>query len=357
MAERTYWAGIDSGGDTSRLSVVDGELRPQLDVTLPSRDDAVVAALAPFARDEIREIAMEATATSIPLARPLRDLGFRVTIYEGRQVSRYLKVRRNKTDENDARGLAELARLQLPSMRAVHLKSPDVQRLRVKLKVRRKITIQRLQLENMMRAIFRLHGGKLSGSQSKLGLAANVSTALAEVRARAAIDLEPDIMPLLELATALRRTGTLLDEQFAAIARKIPACALFLSIPGVGPVCAISFYTAVEDPWRFKRPEDIGAYFGLTPRIQQSGSSLKHGRISKMGSSLTRAHLVNSATVIMRGNMDPIPLRTWALSLASRASAAKARVALARRLAVIMLAMWKNCTSFDETLPAARGAA
>ncbi len=352
MAHTFFWAGLDTGADTSRLSLIDEDLQPVLDVTLPSTPAAVAEALSAFDRSQIREIAAEATSASIHLARILRDQGYRIILYEVRQVSRYLRLRSNKTDNNDARGLAELAKLQLPSVKAVHLKSPDVQRLRLKLQLRRKMTVQRLQIENMAGAIFRLHGGKLISSRSKNGFGRNIGAALDEVRARIDVDLAPDVMPLLELSTTLRRIGRSLDDEFAAIAEDIPACALFLTIPGVGPICAVSFYTALEDPWRFDPVVAVGAYLGLTPRVLQSGSSLMHRRISKMGSNLTRSHLVNSATVMMRGKMELTSLKGWALSLAGRTGYRKARVALARRLAVIMLAMWRSGTSFDKNLPA-----
>ena len=351
VVRESLWAGLDTGAETSRLCVINGELAPVLDATLNSTAEEIIAALAP-SRAHIVEIAAEATSSSIPLARGLRDAGYRVILYEAWQVSRYLRVRRNKTDNNDARGLAELAKLQLPSMRPVYLKSLEAQRLRAKLQFRHKLLRQRLTCENMMRSLIRLHGGgKVKPGHVAWTVERNVRAALDTVRGETGIDLSDDVLPLLDLAVAIRHFVERLDKDFVALARAHPVCSRFLQIPGVGPICAISFYTAVEDPFRFAHAADIGPYLGLTPKVRQSGTSRRHGHISKLGNLLTRSHLVMAATILMQDKMDDMPLKAWALSLAERAGSGKARVALARRLAVIMLAMWKNGSEFDEMLP------
>jgi len=357
MAGRSLWAGLDTGADTSRLCVIDEALAPVLDTTIASAPDAILDALVPLGSAHIVEIAVEASDCAIPLARGLRDTGYRVILYEARQVSRYLRIRRNKTDDNDARGLAELAKLQLPSMRPVYLKSPDTQRLRAKLQFRQKLLRQRVTCENMIRALIRLHGGKVKSGRVAWTVERNVRAGLDALRSQSGIDLSDDILPLLSLTMAIRQFVERLDKEFLTIARAHPVCSRFLRIGGVGPICAISFYTAIEDPFRFVRAADIGPYLGLTPRILQSGTSLRHGRISKFGNLLTRSHLVLAATVAMQGETDGTPLKTWALALADRAGRGKARVALARRLAVIMLAMWKSGTAFDAMLPSPRAGA
>jgi transposase len=143
-----------------------------------------------------------------------------------------------------------------------------------------------------------------------------------------------------------------MDEEISALVTHNPVCLRFMEIPGIGPLSAISFYSAIEDPWRFSDPSDVGAYLGLTPKVSQSGVSLRHGRISRMGSTLTRAHLVNSASVMFAGRIKDCPLKQWGLAVAARAGTAKARIAVARRLAVIMLAIWKSGRKYDSALTA-----
>jgi len=357
VAGQSLWGGLDTGGDTSRLCIVDDELGPLLDVTLNSSASAILTALAPYPRSSLVEIAAEASDCSIPLIRALSDAGYRAVMYDACQISRYLRMRRNKTDNNDARGIAELAKLQLPSMRAVYLKSPETQRLRAKLQFRNKLLGQRVLYENMVRSLLQLHGSKLTAGRSALTIERHVHEALEALWSSARIDLSDNVLPLLDLTMAVRRYVERIDAELLAFARAHPVCSRFMRIPGIGPVCAISFYTAVEDPFRFAHAAGVGPYLGLAPKVMQSGGTLRHGRISRRGNSLTRSHLVIAATVMMRDNMQVTPLKAWALGLAARAGRGKARVALARRLAVIMLAMWKNDTHFDEMLPSPKGSA
>jgi len=354
MSKRSVWAGLDTGADFSRLSVIDEDLSQVLEETCPS-DPAQVAAILRALEDvSIEDVVVEATTTSIHLARGLRDHGFRVSIFHTAQVSRFLRLRHNKTDANDARGLAELAKLRLPSLRPVHLKSPDIQRMRSKLQYRHQLLIQRLACEGMIRSMFRLQGGRLKGSQSSRQLVRNVLAEIDRLKDDQNTDLADDIVPLLELAVSIRRYLERIDADLDAWARSNRVCAMLLEIPGVGPLTAVSFYTAIEDPWRFEAATDVGAYLGLTPLVSQSGTTLHNGRISKKGSKLTRTHLVSAATVMFAGQIKDCPLKQWGIALAARAGKAKARIAVARRLAVIMLAIWKSGRPYDGALAAPR---
>lgn len=343
------WGGLDAGADHSRLCLIDDQLQPVLDLTVPSDVGAMLSALEEYGPEGVQSIVVETTAVGTHLVRGLRAAGYTVTIYQAGQVSRYLRIRRNKTDNNDARGLAELARLGLPSLGKVHLKSPEIQRMRTKLQFRHRLTFQRVACEGMIRSLIRLHGGRLKSSQSAHAIVRNVTEELDRL-ITARIDLAPDVRPLLGLAVEMRRYLEAVDKEIAQWVADNPVCASFLDIPGVGPLCAASFYTAVENPDRFARASDVGPYLGLTPKVSQSGESLRHGRISKMGSKLTRTHLVNSASIIFAGRIKDHPLKAWGLRVAERAGVAKARVAVARRMAVTMLAMWKSDRRYDADL-------
>jgi len=355
-ASSSLWGGLDAGADHSRLCLIDDQLSPVADVTLASDADAIVRVLASHEHSRIENIAIETTAAAAHMVRGLRDSGYRVTLYQAGQVSRYLRMRRNKTDNNDARGLAELAKLRLPSMRGVHLKSPEIQRWRSKLQMRHRITFQRVACEGMIRSLIRLHGGRLKPSSSASVLQRNVAEAIEQIKEAAGVDLAPDLAPLITLAIEMRRYLDSVDDEIARWAEAHPICSRFLAVPGVGPLCAVSFYTAVEDADRFSRAADVGPYLGLTPKVMQSGGSLRHGRISKLGNQLTRTHLFNAASVIFMGRVKDQPLKRWGQGIAERAGGRKARVALARRLAVIMLAMWKSGTDYQADLPAPREA-
>lgn len=354
MKRKSLWGGLDAGMDHSRLCLINEQLEPVLDVTLPSRVDAIHEALSAFSKVRIEDIAFETSAPALRLVRGLREAGYTATLYDAWKVSRYLRIRRNKTDNNDARGLAELAKLRLPSLASVHLKSPEIQRLRTKLQFRHKLTVQRVACEGMIRSLIGMHGGRLKSSYSAAALDRNVRDELSRLRGLDGADLSADLLPLLKLAISMRVYLERVDAEFSKWANTHPVCSRFLKIPGVGPICAVSFFTAIEDPDRFRTATDVGPYLGLTPMVLQSGGSLRHAGISKRGSKLTRSHLVNSATVILGPRTEDHPLKAWGLSLAERAGRGKARVAVARRLAITMLAMWKNGSSYDAALSAAK---
>lgn len=119
-----------------------------------------------------------------------------------------------------------------------------------------------------------------------------------------------------------------------------------MEIPGVGTITAPSFYSAIEDPSRFNRVEDVAAYLGLTPRVHQSGESLSHGGVSKMGNQMTRTHLVSAATVMLSNTKAFSTLKDWGQKLSKRIGFNKAKVALARKLAIVMLSIWRDGTHF-----------
>jgi len=350
MPKQALWAGLDTGEETSRLSVVDATLEPVLEETLPSRPEVIADALRALGDVIIEAIALEGTGASHHIARGLRDRGFPVSLFHATHVSRYLRMSRNKTDKNDARGLAALAKLNLPSVKRVHLKSQEIQRLRAQLQFRHRLTVQRMACEGMIRSLIRLNGGWLKPSSTSALLVRHVTEAVARLREEQGIEVGVEIEALLNLAASMRRFLERVERELADWARCSPVCSRLLEIPGVGPVTAISFYTAVEDPWRFQDSSDVGAYLGLAPRVLQSGTSLQHGRISKMGDGLTRAHLVSAATSLFVGRAKDSPLRRWGLSLAARVGTRRAAVATARRLSVIMLGVWRSGGGYDYRL-------
>jgi transposase len=205
----------------------------------------------------------------------------------------------------------------------------------------------------MIRALIRLNGGRASSSLSAVTFKRNVEIALEQLRVELDVDLSDDILPLLELALGLRTFLDSLGDRLTQWARKHPVCSRLMDIPGVGPICAISFYSAIEDPTRFEKAIDVGPYLGLTPLVVQSGKTLRHSHISKRGNKLTRSHLTLAASSIIN-RCGPSPLKAWAQALAERAGPGKARVALARKLAVRMLAIWKSGQRYDPTYEARR---
>jgi Transposase and inactivated derivatives len=192
---------------------------------------------------------------------------------------------------------------------------------------------------------FGLNGGKLKASYSAASLQRNVNDELKRLRKREKVDLSEEIVPLLALSKATRAYIEVLDERLSKRAKEDPVCRRFLEIPGVGPITALAFFSAIDDPHRFRRNADIGAYFGLVPRLRQSGQSVARAHISKMGDRLTRTCLTSAAKHHL--NSADSALAVWASKLSERAKKRGVYVALGRKLAVTMLAMWKSGEPYD----------
>jgi transposase len=172
----------------------------------------------------------------------------------------------------------------------------------------------------------------------------NVSEELKRLRRSEKIDLSEEIEPLLALSATMRGYVEDLDKRLSKRAEENPVCRRFLEIPGVGPITALAFYSAIDDPHRFRRNADIGAYFGLVPRVRQSGQTLIRSRISKKGDRLTRAYLTSAAKHHLRANSS---LALWGADLSGRLTKSGVHVALARKLAVTMLAIWKSGRRYE----------
>jgi transposase len=169
--------------------------------------------------------------------------------------------------------------------------------------------------------------------------------------------------PILEMVAAsliavhdvvCAEAGTIEDE-LLAIARDSGLTRRLMTVPGVGPIVALNFIAAVDDVGRFARATDVGAYLGLTPRRYQSGEIDYSGRITKRGNGAMRALLFEAATVLITRVRRFSPLKAWAVRLAARKGFKKAAVAAARKIAVVMLRLWRDGTSFawsKEEMPA-----
>ncbi len=302
-------------------------------------------ALLKGAKSQIQLIGLEAGSSAIPLTRSLRKLGYQVAIFNTRQANKFLTIRQNKTDKNDARGLADIARLGRGSVSEVHLKGSECQRLKSTLVTRQRLLRIRVAAEGTMRSLFRLNGGQLRHCSSAMNLRKNVTDELKRMRKIEKIDLTEDVEPLLVLSEAIRTYIEGLNKKLDKLATDNPVCRGFLEIPGVGSICALSFYSTIEDPVRFRRNADVGAYLGLVPMVRQSGQSMTKLRISKMGDGMTRSYLTTAAQHHLRhGNST---LTAWAALLAGRLGKGGVQVAVARKLAVTMIAMWKSGERYD----------
>ncbi|WP_419808605.1 IS110 family transposase [Sphingomonas sp.] len=346
MSDEPLWVGLDVAADTTRVCIINAIGSVRHEETVTTSASAVAVLLSIYGSNKIKLIGLEAGGFGTHLTRRLRALDYPVAVYEARKVSKFLKIRRHKTDTNDARGLADIARFGNESVSTVFVKSLECQQLRSKLAMRHRLILQRMSGEGFIRSLLRLHGGRLKQIRSTRELRPFVEAEIARIRSEENIDLGPNIFPLLNLCESIRTYLDALNQELLRTAQENETCRRFLDIPGVGPICSLSFYSAIEDPRRFGRTANVAAYLGLVPNIKQSGLQFRRDGISKMGSKMTRCHLVTAASVHLGASKNATQLRAWGDALAERIGRSKAKVAVARKLAITMLTMWKQETEY-----------
>jgi transposase len=339
------WAGLDIGVETTSICVIDNEGNVLQQAECPTRIECIHNELRWLRRRRAARIAMEASST-FSLARGLQSLGYKVDIYETLQLSKFLRVRRNKTDVGDAIGIAEAGRLGGAILSKVFLKSYECQALQSRLTVRRHLLQYRIANTNLLCRQIEQYGGRVAGVRKTQKSRKRLEAEMLKVFGKARTPLTMALHQLGDRSQQLIDLQAEIDSELTRTAFENDVCRRFMEIPGVGPMCALAFYAAVGDPHRFTRSADIGPYFGLTPKVHQSGLTSRAGKITRMGNSAVRSLLTRSSLVIMRANAADSELRRWALRIEARRGRGRARVALARKLAVIMIAMWKKGQSF-----------
>jgi transposase len=334
-----HYAGIDVSLEASRVCVVDGSGKIVREGKVASEPEALIAW---FAGLELARIGLEAGPLSQWLYAGLTAAGLHAELLETRHVRAAFKIMPVKTDRKDARGIAQLMRLGW--FRPVHCKSLPAQETRAVLTARRLLQAKRHDVEMSIRGVLRGFGLKVGATTSK-----SFESRVRELAAG---------HPTLELVTqALLSARSTLAAEFAALDRKVRSMArtdhkarLLMSTPGVGAIVALTYSAAIDDPGRFRSSKAAGAHFGLTPKKYQSGETDVTGRISKIGDKEVRCALYEAAHVMLTRPTKGSKLKTWALAVARRAGMRKAKVALARRLAVVLHRMLADGVAFDPDL-------
>ena len=281
---------------------------------------------------QIERLGLEAGVSSAWLARGLLAKGLPAIVIDAAHAAAALKTGfRNKTDRNDARGIADLMRVN--KFRPVWVKSPTAQRDRALLTVREQLRRQSLDARNTIWSILQAEGLQPP----------KLASAAFEALVAQMVD-DPDVgqllRPLVAIVTQLDRQVAELDRAVAARARSSDACRRLMTVPGVGPVVALTYVAGVDEPERFRNARTVGAHFGLTPRRYQSGEVDWSGRISRAGDAGVRRALYQAANVLSHCSKGWCALKSWAVRLAKRRGLGKAKVALARKLAVVLHKMW-----------------
>jgi transposase len=293
----------------------------------------------------LTRIGLEAGPLSQWLYAHLQAAGLAVELLETRHVRAALEAMPVKTDRNDARGIAQLIRSGW--FRPVHCKSIGSQETRAILTARKLLQSKLHDIEMSLRGILRNFGLKV-GKVTRAHFAARIEELVCGHPT-----LEAVAKALLSARTVLLREFKGIERRVRLIARHDARVRLLTTAPGVGAVVALTYVAAIDDPMRFKSSKHVGPYFGLIPRKYQSGETDVSGHITKVGDAEARAVLYEAAHVILTRPIRGGALKSWAARLAKRAGPAKAKVALARKLAVILHRMWVDATPFNFAAAAA----
>jgi len=332
-----HYAGIGVSLELSSVCVVDATGRIVREAKVASEPEALVAWFGGLGI-EVARIGLEAGPLSQWLFAAMRDAGFAVELLETRHVRDAFKAMPVKTDRKDARGIAQLMRLGW--FRPVHCKSLPAQETRALLTARKLLQTKRLDVEMSLRGVLRGFGLKVGPTTARSFPG----------RARELVAGHPVLAVVAEALLAAREA---LGDQLRGLekrlrdqAREDGRARLLMTTPGVGVIVALTFVAAVDDPGRFRSSKAVGAHFGLTPRKYRSGETDVTGRISKIGDAGVRTALYEAANVILTRPVKGSALKSWAARLAVRAGMRKAKVALARRLAVVLHRMLADGTPF-----------
>jgi transposase len=337
-----HYAGIDVSLECSSVCVVDASGKIVREDKVASDPEALIAWFGSLGFGLAR-IGLEAGPLSQWLYARMREAGLAVELLETRHVRDAFKAMPVKSDRNDARGIAQLMRLGW--FRPVHCKSIAAQEIRALLTARKLVQSKLFDVEMSLRGILRGFGLKVGPTTPK--------RFAARIRALVAghATLEVVASSLLAMHEVLLREFGNFEKRVRTMAREDARVRLLMSAPGVGTIVALTYVSAIDDPKRFKSSKAVGAHFGLTPKKYQSGETDRSGRISKIGDAGVRTALYEAAHIILTRPVKGCGLKSWAARLAKRAGMKKAKVALARKLAVILHRMWVDGTSFGFTTP------
>ena len=335
-----HYAGLDVSLEETSVCILDETGKICREIKVASHPEDLLRILQDSAW-QFERIGLEAGLLSQWLFNGLAQAGLPVVCLETRHTKAFLKAQVNKSDRSDARGIAQMMRVNL--FRPVHVKTLTSQKRRVLLTARKLLQEKAIAFENEIR-------GLLANFGLKVGV---VGAAKFEERIYELLGDLPDLAeimePLLDARRRLREHFSTLHCKLLELARGDEVCRRLMSIPGVGPVVSLAFVATIDTPARFRTSKAVGPALGLTPVRSQSGQTERIGRISLCGDALMRTLLFEAAQVMLRRTTKWSWLKAWAMKVAQRRGSGKAIIALARRLAVIMHRMWRDGTEFRWT--------
>src|SRR6266481_6439841 len=335
-ATMVYYIGLDVSLKQTSICVVNQAGSVVREGVVDSDPEAIAAFVRSKAPGAVR-VGLETGPTATWLWSELKQLGLPVICIDARHARAVLKMQINKSDRNDAAGIARI--MQTGWFKEVRFKDLDSHSVRTLLASRALLVKIKRDLENQIRGLLKNVG---------LDRPCQVQCLL---RAEELIADRPELIavvgPLLKARQAIEQQTDDLDRKVLKLARYDAQVRRFMTVPGVGPITALCFKATIDDPTRFKRSRSVGAYVGLTTRRHASGEIDWTGRISKCGDAMLRTYLFEAAGVLLTRVPKWSALKAWGMRLAKRNGLRKAKVAVARKLAVILHRMWIDGTEFN----------
>ena len=336
-----YYVCLDVSQKEVSICVVDGDGVVVAEGKVPTEASEILSWIEGQV-GAVERIVHESGPLSIWLTRELAARGAPVVCIDARAAHKALSARMNKSDRADAEALAQLARIGW--YREVHIKSAASDHLRLLLGARERLINIRKDIEAQVRGVLKTYGvrlGTITQGRRRAGFREQFKAAAAAVPS-----LETVAAALIAVHEVSCAEAAAIDDKLLAIARDSELARRLMTVPGVGPIVALNFIATVDDVRRFAKAVDVGPYLGLTPRRHQSGEVDYSGRISKRGDGTMRKLLYEAANVLITRVRRFSTLKAWAVRLAARKGFKKAAVAAARKIAVVMLRLWRDGTIF-----------
>lgn len=342
----SVFAALDMSQDQTAICLVSQDGAILAEAKVPTCPDAIADWLAARS-DNLERVGMETGPLAVWLWNALTARQVPILCLDARHTNGVLKMMPNKTDRHDARGLAQIVRSGW--FKAVQIKSHTAYVNRALLTAREALVGMRVRLENEIRGLLKtfgiMFGKRVGGFKHR-----------AEEIMAGELAVAPELVPIFEALIRARRDVlariAALDSRIRGIAERHATVRLLMTVPGVGPITAMAVVAAFDDAARFRRSSSAGAYLGLTPKRYESGEISRNGGVSKRGDRFTRKCLFEAANAIFCRNLGGSRLRSWAHAIAERTGPRKAKVALARKLAVTLHAMWRTNMPFRDAATA-----
>lgn len=331
-----HYCGIDLASKTSAICVIDDNGKVLHEIEVPTERKDFEKALIGFTG---LRCVMEAGPLSEWVAAQLEEMSHFPVIIDARKAKALISTKK-KTDKIDAEKLAKMARTGWYT--AVHRKSKEARMMRTWLQARRGLIMTAIAMNCRIRGLLRSHAIRLGEVPA--------SKFTARVR-ELALDYDKSLWSFLKPLCKIRddslKSAELMRKKIEKQAAKCPLCQLMMSVPGIGSLTASSFICTIDDPQRFDRSDQLAAYLGLVPSIRQSGDNTYLGKITKEGDEFLRSMLVEASHVLLSNTKGSFPLKKWGLRLKAKKGYSKAKVAVARKLAMILHQIWLTGQPFD----------